>query len=74
MEYNIYPGSYALRIYNSAGEHIRTLDEGDVDAPVKRSYGWDGKNKYGEACADGVYIFYLIEPYDRKVKRILLVR
>ena len=74
VEYNIYPGSYALRIYNSAGEHIRTLDEGDVDAPVKRSYGWDGKNKYGEACADGVYIFYLIEPYDRKVKRILLVR
>lgn len=74
VAYSIYPGNYALRIYNSAGEHIRTLDEGPLDGPLDRNYQWDGKNKYGEPCASGVYIFYLIEPFDRKVKRVLLIR
>jgi len=74
VEYNLYPGAYSLRVYNSAGEHIRTLDDGILDNPVRRSYAWDGKNKYGEPCASGVYVIYLIEPYDRKIKRVILMR
>jgi hypothetical protein len=28
----------------------------------------------GDLCASGVYILYLIEPYDRKMKKIVLIR
>jgi flagellar hook assembly protein FlgD len=74
VEYSKFPGNYQLWVYNSAGEHVRTLDSDYLTAPVNRSYEWDGKNKNGEECSSGVYILYLLEPFDRKYKRILLVR
>ena len=74
VNYTSYPGEYGLRIYNSAGENIKTLDDQQLTAPVSQWYSWDGKNKYGDPCASGVYIFYLIEPYSVKSKKILLVR
>ncbi len=74
VSYCQYPGNYSLRIYNSAGEHIKTLDERHLEAPISASYHWDGKNKYGDPCASGVYLFYLTEPYNRKIKRILLLK
>lgn len=74
VSYCRYPGKYCLWIFNSAGEHIRTLEEKEMTAPLYASYSWDGTNKSGDVCASGVYIFYLIEPFDRKVKRLLLIR
>lgn len=71
---NNYPGEYDLWVYNSAGEHIRTLDAMQLSSPIDRTYQWDGTNKYGEKCASGVYVFYLVEPYYRKTKAVLLVR
>jgi hypothetical protein len=72
--YNQFPGHYELRIYNSAGEHIRTLADREMTGPLTEDYLWDGKNKYGDKCASGVYVLYLIEPYGTKQKRILLLR
>jgi hypothetical protein len=69
-----YPGNYELWIYNTAGEHIKTLDSRQLSGPVSQWYSWDGKNKYGDTCASGVYFFYLVEPNSRKTKRIILVR
>jgi hypothetical protein len=72
--YTKFPGNYSLRIYNSAGEHIRTLDSQTVGKTINQSYSWDGTNKYGDKCASGVYIIYLLEPYSVKTKRILIIR
>jgi hypothetical protein len=74
VNYCRYPGAYSLRIYNSAGEHIKTLDDFNANAPVHQTYSWDGTNKYGNPCASGIYLFYLLEPFSRKVEKILLVR
>ncbi len=74
VSYCKYPGDYSLKVYNSAGEHVKTLDERHLEAPVVASYLWDGRNKYGDPCASGVYILYLVEPYDRETKRVLLLR
>lgn len=63
-----------MRLYNSAGEHIKTLDEKMLTGSFQASYKWDGTNKYGDSCASGVYIFYLVEPFHKRVKRVLLVR
>jgi hypothetical protein len=72
--YSQFPGAYSLWIYNSAGEHIRTLDSQNLTGPINQSYFWDGKNKYGNKCASGVYILYLVEPFSTKVKRLVLIR
>jgi len=74
VQYNHYPGPYRLWIYNSAGEHIRTLDDLPLTGPIDRYYNWDGKNKYGEDCASGIYIIFLVETYDRKARRVILIR
>lgn len=74
VQYSKFPGAYRLWIYNSAGEHILTLGSEELSKPINESYTWDGKNKYGDKCASGVYILYLVEPYSRKLKRVLLLR
>jgi hypothetical protein len=74
VEYSEYPGPFGLWIYNSAGEHIRTLDSKTLNMPVSQTYTWDGTNKYGDKCADGVYLIYLEEPFSKKEARILLIR
>jgi hypothetical protein len=73
VEYTQYPGNYSLRVYNSAGELIKILDSRYLNSPVYQWYSWDGTNKFGNKCASGVYIFYLIEPFDRKLKRVILI-
>ncbi len=74
VQYSQFPGNYSLWIYNSAGEHIKTLDNQVLSAPFSQSYHWDGTNKYGDKCASGVYILYLVEPFSQKLKRLLLIR
>ena len=73
VNYTAYPGEYDLLIYNSAGEHIKTLDSQPLTGPVSQWYSWDGKNKYNDECASGVYLIHVIEPYSAKTKRILLI-
>ncbi len=79
--YNYYPGSYSLKIYNTAGEFIRDLGKDAnppspnyLKGPIMQPYYWDGTNYANNKCASGVYILYLIEPFDRKIKKVLLVQ
>ena len=74
VAYSQFPGEYDLWIYNTAGEHIRTLDHQELSGPISQSYSWDGTNKYKNKCASGVYLLYLIEPFSQKIKRIVLIR
>ena len=69
-----YPGAFALKIYNSAGEYIKSLDDGNMVGPLDRSYTWDGTNRSGEPCASGMYIIYWTHPYGAQMARILLIR
>ena len=74
VRYSVFPGDYSLKIFNSAGEHVLTIDAQSLSAQLIENYQWNGKNKYNEDCASGVYIFYLTEPFSRKFKRVLLIR
>ncbi len=68
-------GNFSLKIYNSVGEHIRTLDnKGKVENGFTGFYLWDGKNKHGEDCGSGVYLIYYIEPFKRRLARVILIR
>lgn len=69
-----YPGGYDLRIYNSAGELIRTLDNQTLSTATDFWYTWDGTNNHNEPVASGVYLIYLHRPTDDRLKRILVVR
>lgn len=63
-----------MKVYNSAGEHIVTLDEKELSGPLPTTvYAWKGINKYGDKCATGVYVIYLMEPVKRRLARVVLV-
>lgn len=74
VQYSQVPGPYSLRIYNTAGEHIKDLDSMYSTVLINKTYQWDGTNKFGEPCASGLYIIYLLEPFNRKVKKLILIR
>ncbi len=73
MGYSAPGDPYSLRIYNSAGEFIKNMDLNTKTTPISKAYSWDGTNYNGDKCASGVYILYLIEPYERHLKRLILV-
>jgi len=66
-----------IKIYNSSGQLIRTLDLGRRDAGVYASQSkaayWDGKNEVGEEVASGTY-FYSIKAGDFSAIRKMLVK
>jgi hypothetical protein len=69
-----YPGPMALRIYNSVGEHIKTLFDETLTEPLSPTMiNWDGTNKYGQKVASGVYILYLIKPFGRATGRLVVI-
>ncbi|MBP7796339.1 MAG: carboxypeptidase regulatory-like domain-containing protein [Elusimicrobiales bacterium] len=48
-------GNVKLVIYNTAGEKVRTLEEGIRDGGYVYYSEWDGRNDKNEKCASGVY-------------------
>jgi hypothetical protein len=79
VAYCSYPGPYSLKVYNTAGEFIRDLsadyhDPTYLNNPIMHPYFWNGTNYGNNPCASGIYILYLVEPFDRKIKSLVLVR
>jgi hypothetical protein len=69
-----YPGMMALRIYNSAGEHIKTLYDETLTQPLSPTVvNWDGTNKFGQKVASGVYVVYLQKPLGRALARLIVI-
>lgn len=69
-----YNGPYSLRIYNSAGELIKILDDqASLPAAIDITYTWNGTNTHGDKVADGIYLFYLRRPVGVEMKKIAVV-
>ena len=60
IEYEVPAGGnrVTLRIYNSAGQLVRTLVD-ESQGPGPRNARWDGKGASGEPVASGVYFYRL---------------
>jgi hypothetical protein len=67
-------GIYSLKVYNSAGELVKVLRDVRNQSGTYEDVQWDGKNKYNEPCASGVYIFYYTTRYQTRLARLLLLR
>ena len=66
-------GFVALKVYNVAGQLVRTLVNGTKDAG-SYTITWDGKNNRGGAVASGIY-FYKMETKDfNQTKKMVMLR
>jgi len=67
-----------IRIHNSTGQHIRTLNLGNKNAGIyitkDKAAHWDGLNDAGEKVSSGIY-FYSIQAGDfRDTRKIVFIR
>ena len=67
------PGKYSLKIYNSAGELVRVLQQLDSRWPVEDDVPWDGKNMNGEWVASGVYVVYFQSMLYVKIAKVIVL-
>jgi hypothetical protein len=66
-------GHVGLRVYDSAGNLVRTLLSGDAPAGTYIEY-WDGRDESGRELASGVYFSRLSFGGETRVSRITLLR
>jgi hypothetical protein len=74
IEYSIArPGRVTLRVYNVAGQLVRTLVDEPQEPGRVRSVRWDGRNNAGNTVSSGVYLYQLEAPgYVRTKKMVVL--
>ena len=65
--------SVTLAIYNTMGQRIRTLVDGEQTAGHHRS-AWDGRDDTGQAAASGLYLCRMVCGDFSAVRKLLLVR
>jgi flagellar hook assembly protein FlgD len=69
------PGYYYLRVYNSAGELVKTLRSVNPSgAPIDERVEWDGTNEKMQPVASGVYILHFVTRFDSSTAKLLIVR
>ncbi len=66
-------GHVSLKIYNVAGQLVRTLQDGVMDVG-SHELTWDGSNNLGTSVASGVYFYKLnaSDDYENMKKMVLL--
>lgn len=72
-----YPNNLAvsLKIYNIAGEIVRTLDREGMDLLASKGEAyWDGKNDDGSLVSTGLYIYLIDSPQGKARGKILFVK
>jgi hypothetical protein len=66
-------GHVVLKIFNTLGENIRTLVEGEFGAGVY-ALRWNAQNDRGEKVPSGVYFYQLVTPSFTATKRMILAK
>ncbi|UCH83646.1 MAG: T9SS type A sorting domain-containing protein [Candidatus Latescibacterota bacterium] len=76
IEYSIRErGHVTLRVYNAAGQLVRTLVDG-IQSPRETGFAktWDGINDQGQAVSSGVYFYKLTSKGFSQTKKMVLLK
>jgi len=68
------PSAVSLNVYNTAGQLVRTLVDGTMDATATHEVVWDGTDNTGHSVGSGVYVYRLVNGEKQLQKRMVLVR
>ncbi len=67
------PSAARLEVYNTLGEKVATLVDGNLDAG-QHAVQWDGRDTHGQAVGSGIY-FYRLKTNDwAETKKMILLR
>jgi hypothetical protein len=63
-----------LKIYDLLGREVATLIDGNAMNPGRYMMRWDGRNRYGQSVATGVYFYRLVAGDFVQSKKMVLVK
>ena len=63
-----------LRIYNVAGQLVRTLVDEVREPGISHSAGWNGRNGRGQVTASGVYFYKLVAKDFTETRKMVLLK
>ena len=63
----------SLKIYNSAGQVVRTVVEGILE-PGHYKVSWDGKDDFDRELAGGVYFLRFEAAGEKQTKKLVMLR
>ncbi len=66
-------GNVSLKIYNAAGQLVRTLADKSYPAGAHQLV-WNGRNELGEAAASGLYFYHIHAGQFSQTRKMLLLR
>jgi hypothetical protein len=67
-------GYVSLRVYNVAGQLVRTLVDEQVKAGVVNNVQWHGLNDAGQQVSSGVYFYKLVTTNFTQTKKMVLLK
>jgi hypothetical protein len=85
LQYTRPPRAMSITIFTIAGEHVKTINSGDINPPNRTQNpdaddkwvyecDWDGRNDSGEPVAPGVYLYKVTADGVNKMGRLAIVR
>ncbi len=63
-----------LTIYNTKGQKIQTLYEGNVPADIVKSVVWNGRDNSGKQVASGIYFYKLQTKKESFIRKMILTK
>ncbi len=66
-------GNTTLKIYNTTGQLVRTLVDGQLDARMHK-VRWDGRNQHNELVSSGIYFYRLASGTFAETKKMSFLR
>jgi len=67
------PGKVAIKVYNTLGQAVRTLVDGEKPAGYHQAV-WDGRNDQGRKASSGVYFYNIISGEFRDIKKMTILK
>jgi hypothetical protein len=67
-------GPMTLRIYNVAGQLVRTLVDDSRQAGIDYQAFWDGRNDTGQSVSSGVYFYKLVARDFSQTRKMVLLK
>jgi hypothetical protein len=68
------PGPVSLRIYNVAGQLVKTLVDGHRNSGRRYEANWNGLNNSGQPVSSGLYFYKLVARNFTQTKKMVLLK
>ena len=73
IQFTNLPAEATIKIFNSSGDLVSTIDHTATNNDAPSIATWDLKNQYNQLCAGGVYFYYITSSIGTKTGKFFVI-